>query len=669
MHRVRRRLRGATGGTCLLKMPRVLFILALARVGTCFSPCRNTRIRSSRGPPWMVASSTSTSRPKNSGDKKNKPPTIGLAEFDAWMEELQREPDRQSPIPSMPSPLFRSLAQSQLELLANSLTLPESTPLVGSISKIKSMALYLPQENSKTGQLEFLPAVLFPPPSSDRVFIASEADSGVAPSLPKILTKLPGFTHATSLIPGYPMISSSSETFVGEAEEVMCDPISKNTALSVPLFSGSQTVGVLLVWPSVHAKRQEGGSSVWTNADKRQVSRAAQSLSLALSMDSERSALEEQTEYFRETLSNSLHQVKNPLQALRTYGKLLQQRIANNGDHNNESGQTLQLLNLAQQLSVQSDRVIDLLLPMDTLVDGAPRHLLNPAAPQNTAALTKWKGANETTMTTSTARIPWANHTQEYSNEYMCDNLKYGHVHDVSTVVENPYKRRHSNSTGKEEDESLSSRISPQENSSTWQQSTTRAEQDESRWSAATAPSLSDEMEMSFIQDVLDPILSGFQVIATERGIDFQVIQDDDELPGITVAPKALQEAVSNVIDNALKYAILPKSDCCISRNPSPRVIVHMSANEKPLAPGVTILVNDNGPGILDEELDEIFTRGFRSESTSSVEGSGIGLDISRSLISRMGGLIQVCDSNDDENKSLDGAAMKIVLFRNPKLP
>jgi signal transduction histidine kinase len=94
-----------------------------------------------------------------------------------------------------------------------------------------------------------------------------------------------------------------------------------------------------------------------------------------------------------------------------------------------------------------------------------------------------------------------------------------------------------------------------------------------------------------------------------------------------------------------------------------------MSANEKPLAPGVTILVNDNGPGILDEELDEIFTRGFRSESTSSVEGSGIGLDISRSLISRMGGLIQVCDSNDDENKSLDGAAMKIVLFRNPKLP
>lgn len=497
------------------------------------------------------------------------------------------------------------------------------------------MALYLPQENVKTGQLEFLPAVLYPPPSSDRVFLASEAGSGVAPSLPKILTKLPGFAHATSLIPGYPMVSSSSNEedagSIGVAEEVMCDPITKNTALSVPLFFGSQTVGVLLVWPSVHAKRE--GASVWTEQDRQQVSRAAQSLSLALSMDKERSALQEQTDYFRETLSNSLHQVKNPLQALRTYGKLLQQRIANSEDE--VAGRAPKsLLHLAQQLSVQSDRVVDLLLPMDDLVDGGPPlYLLNPSEPQY-HALTKWQGNNETAITTD----GWANQTEEFSNS----------------------KERHS--IPKQDASADSSRRQPNTNSAKQEEAATP-------WSSTTTSSSSSavEVEMSFIPDVLEPILSGFEVIASERGIDFQVVQQNDELPGVTVSPTCLQEAVSNVIDNAFKYAVLPKPDSGFTRNPSPRVCVRLSANEKPLAPGVTILVQDNGPGIRKEELEDVFQRGFRSESTSAVEGSGIGLDISRSLISRMGGLIEVAQGDDNEASSLDGAAMKLVFFSQSK--
>jgi len=621
-------------GRSVFALPfRILLVFAVVRVqhcAMCFSPSpRGTRIRQST--PWMVA--TTKKRKSKSKKPKSREPSVGLAEFDGWAADNSREQGYR-PIPSMPSPLFASLAQSQLELLAHSLTVSESPPTKTVSSKIKSMALYLPQENVKTGQLEFLPAVLYPPPSSDRVFIAPEADSGEAPSLPKILTKLPGFAHATSLIPGYPMVSSSSsdaDAGVGEAEEVMCDPITKNTALSVPLFCGSQTVGVLLVWPSVHAKRE--GTTVWTEQDRKQVSRAAQSLSLALSMDTERSALQEQTERFRETLSNSLHQVKNPLQALRTYGKLLQQRIANIG-YESEMGQTLQLLNLAQQLSVQSDRVVDLLLPMDTLVDGPPLHLLNPSAEPEPTALTRWQGSNETT----TGRIPWANNTEEYSKEYMHDNTKRGVFQEVSSVSGTPSRRQLV--------------MARQEESS------------QASWSAST--SSSDEMEMSFIQDVLDPILSGFEVIASERDIYFQVIQEDDELPGVTVFPTALQEAVSNVIDNAFKYAVLPKPDCGFTRNPSPRVCVRLLANQKPLAPGVTIVVEDNGPGILEEELASVFERGFRSDSTSSVEGSGIGLDISQSLLLRMGGLIEV--AQDDMNVSLDGAAMKLVLFRNPSV-
>ena len=67
------------------------------------------------------------------------------------------------PIPKMPSDLFQKMALSQLEVLANSLTIPGTV----SESKVESMALYLPQENINTGQLEFTPVVLFPDPTSE----------------------------------------------------------------------------------------------------------------------------------------------------------------------------------------------------------------------------------------------------------------------------------------------------------------------------------------------------------------------------------------------------------------------------------------------------------------------------------------------------------------------
>jgi signal transduction histidine kinase len=243
----------------------------------------------------------------------------------------------------MPSQLFQQLALSQLELLATSLTTPDDSSQESSstrISKIKSMALYLPQENPSTGALEFSPAVRYPHPSSERVFIANEAESGVAPKLPRTLTTLPGFAHATSLIPGYPLLSTSSSTEagVGVVEEVLCDVRSGGgTALSVPLVAGSRTVGVLLVSPIDHMPPASVDTkSVWSTQDREQVARAAKSLSLALSMDTERTALQLQNQQVQTDLSDNLHQLKNPLQALRTFGKLyssgLQMRMRNRKD-------------------------------------------------------------------------------------------------------------------------------------------------------------------------------------------------------------------------------------------------------------------------------------------------------------------------------------------------
>ena len=87
----------------------------------------------------------------------------------------------------------------------------------------------------------------------------------------------------------------------------------------------------------------------------------------------------------------------------------------------------------------------------------------------------------------------------------------------------------------------------------------------------------------------------------------------------------------------------------------------------------MVVLVEDNGPGVSTSDRDKIFERGFRSESTASeVEGRGIGLDISRALMARMGGYLGLVgeeedfDCDCDYEDGLDGAAMKLEVTRKP---
>jgi signal transduction histidine kinase len=543
--------------------------------------------------------------------------------------ESWNEPPERPPIPSMPSDLFQEMARSQLELLANSLTQPGGNP---SATKVDSMALYLPQENVKTGQLEFTPVVLYPDPNTERVFIASDAGSGQAPTLPKTLTKLPGFSHATSLLPAYPMLSSDEvKPGVGVVEEVLCDVRFKNkaAALSVPLLSGSQTVGVLLVSPAATATKGE-----WTKLDREQVSRAAQSLSMALSMDNERKFLREQNNAFRDGLSDSLHQVKNPLQALRTYGKMLQRQIADT----NESAKTTPLRELVERLMVQSERVVDLMVPMDSLLhaleDNNSPLALMPATKFTTGAesLVKWKDKPRF--------LPWENETIEFARRNGTDSEpEPPQAYDFSTPM--PVS---------------SADMVPRKS---------QAAQEAEKASVPIHTTVvgDSETEMIFIADVLDSIFSAYEAIATERGIRFEIMEDSNELPGVMAAPRSVQEAVSNVLDNAFKYVCLPKAGSPFNKNPSPRVRVRLLANDDPA--GVRILVEDNGPGIRRDERDSIFRRGYRSEGTNSAEGTGLGLDISRTLMHRLSGTLSVADPEECSD-CLDGAVLRFQLFRTP---
>ena len=82
----------------------------------------------------------------------------------------------------------------------------------------------------------------------------------------------------------------------------------------------------------------------------------------------------------------------------------------------------------------------------------------------------------------------------------------------------------------------------------------------------------------------------------------------------------ALERAVTNLLDNAAKWS-----------PPDGTVTVR-------LADGV-LTVDDEGPGISDEDLPHVFDRFYRAEESRSMPGSGLGLSIVRQVVERHAGV------------------------------
>ena len=89
-----------------------------------------------------------------------------------------------------------------------------------------------------------------------------------------------------------------------------------------------------------------------------------------------------------------------------------------------------------------------------------------------------------------------------------------------------------------------------------------------------------------------------------------------------------IQQVLVNLLDNAVKYG------------GGGRVIVRIDRS----AAGVRIAVEDAGPGIPPADIDRIFDKFYRGDPdlTRAPSGTGLGLYISRELVQRMGGRVDV---------------------------
>lgn len=149
----------------------------------------------------------------------------------------------------------------------------------------------------------------------------------------------------------------------------------------------------------------------------------------------------------------------------------------------------------------------------------------------------------------------------------------------------------------------------------------------------------SGNMELQLVQTDVIPFLKyvceSFDSYAEENQIQLTTYSEIDSLIMDFDANK-LTSIISNLLSNAIKFT--PESG---------KIIVHINqitANEKP---ALFIKVKDNGIGIAENDLSNIFSRFYQTDATTvrASEGTGIGLALTKELIDLMHGTIEVKSS------------------------
>jgi signal transduction histidine kinase len=148
--------------------------------------------------------------------------------------------------------------------------------------------------------------------------------------------------------------------------------------------------------------------------------------------------------------------------------------------------------------------------------------------------------------------------------------------------------------------------------------------------------------ETTDVSALLTKVVSSFQERVRHEGFDIE-LKVQGPIPLVAVDRTALSQAITNLIDNAIKYS-----------GDSRKVVVGVSVEGQSLA----IAVRDFGVGIKKEDIDRVFERFFRGgdELTRTVKGSGLGLTLVKEIVEAHRGRVQV------ESEPGKGSVFSILL-------
>lgn len=134
------------------------------------------------------------------------------------------------------------------------------------------------------------------------------------------------------------------------------------------------------------------------------------------------------------------------------------------------------------------------------------------------------------------------------------------------------------------------------------------------------------------LKTLIEPVIDIIKTAYPTHKFEFNF---NENTPNIIVDKDKFQQIMTNLIENAAKYS-----------NENTTITI----TAEPAGDYVSVKVTDRGVGILPENYNKIFTKFSRIDNplTRKVQGSGLGLYITKNLVEKMDGRISVI-SGDGE--------------------
>ena len=127
-------------------------------------------------------------------------------------------------------------------------------------------------------------------------------------------------------------------------------------------------------------------------------------------------------------------------------------------------------------------------------------------------------------------------------------------------------------------------------------------------------------------KDILVNLYEAFKIKAKAKGLYINLEKPKEALPKIKIDVKKIQEVVSNLIDNAIKY----------THEGGVTIKTRRTKNN------IRIEINDTGIGIARDEIAYLFKKFSRGKNsdTLEVEGTGLGIYVGKKIAKEHGGKI-----------------------------
>jgi signal transduction histidine kinase len=122
--------------------------------------------------------------------------------------------------------------------------------------------------------------------------------------------------------------------------------------------------------------------------------------------------------------------------------------------------------------------------------------------------------------------------------------------------------------------------------------------------------------------------------------------------------PAELRQVFTNLITNAAEAAS-PGGEVRVSISPQ---AAGVDGNGQKLLAGATVIITDNGVGVPESVRPQLFQPFF---TTKGEHGTGLGLWVSRGIINKHGGSIELVS---DTSEAAHGTAVSVFLATKPTI-